>query len=281
MSTLPPAYGVAETEERILPDRYSARFFGFFSRYVRRMFRKSFHGVHLEPDSIEVLRELNGHQGPAIALGNHPGWWDPMVAVLLTREFLPDRLMLAAMDRTELERFGILRRLGIFGIEPDDPNSLPAQIEFLAGRFTERPRAVFWITPQGRFTDVRETVRLRPGAAAVAARLDPSPKVVSLAMDYCFWNDRKPELCMRVQRVEVKPREGAAPSTTDWMRAMTAAMQENQDALTAIVLQRNPDHWSPVIERRQHQSTNPVYDLWLRLRGRSGELRSHRETCER
>lgn len=281
MSTFPPASGIADTEERILPDRYSARFFVFFSRYVRRMFRKGFHGVHLEPDSIEVLRELNEHHGPAIALGNHPGWWDPMVGVLLTREYLPDRPMLAAMDRTELERFGILRRLGIFGIEPDNPKSLPAQTEFLAGRFAERPRAVFWITPQGRFTDVREPVRLRPGAAAVAARLDPSPKVVALAMDYCFWNDRKPELCMRVRRVEVEERAGVSPSTTDWMRAMTAAMQENQDTLTALVLQRNPDHWYQVIETRQHQSTNPVYDLWLRLRGRSGELRAHRESVDR
>jgi len=238
---------------------------------------KGFHGVHLEPGSIEVLRELNAHQGPAIALGNHPGWWDPMVAVLLTREFLPERPMLAAMDRTELERFGILRRLGIFGIEPDDPNSLPAQIEFLAGRFAQRPRAVFWITPQGRFTDVREPVRLRPGAAAVAARLDPSPRVVALAMDYCFWNDRKPELCMRVCRVPAEPRSGVKCSTSDWMRTMTREMQSNQDALTELALRRNPKDWVAVVDSRAHQSTNPVYDLWLRLRGRSGELRTHRQ----
>lgn len=264
-------------EGTILPDRYSARVFGLFSGSVRRMFRRSFHGVYLDPGSIEVLGALNQHRGPAIVLGNHPGWWDPLVAVLLTRRYLPDRPMLAAMDRTELERFGILRRLGIFGIDPDDAGSLPAQVEFLARRFAERPNATFWITPQGEFTDVREEIRLRPGAAAVAARIDPTPMVAALAMDYCFWNDRQPEVCLRVMPVEGKARSGVRLSTTDWMRAMTGAMRENQRMLTERVLRRNPEEWVAVIPPRKHQRTNPIYDLWLRVRGRSGGLRTRRE----
>lgn len=271
-----PADGTA-TDQRILPDRYSQRFFGFFSGSVRRMFRRGFHGVHLDPSSIEVLDELNRHAGPAIALGNHPGWWDPLVAVLLSKLYLPDRPMLAAMDRAELERFGILRRIGVFGIDPDDSESLAAQVDFLTQRFSERPNATFWITPQGEFTDVRLPIRLRPGAAAVAARLDPAPKVVALAMDYCFWNDRKPELCMRVSRVEAQARSGDRPSTTDWMRAMTGAMQDNQRLLTERVLRRNPEEWVAVIAGRTHQRTNPIYDLWLRARGRSGALRTRRD----
>jgi 1-acyl-sn-glycerol-3-phosphate acyltransferase len=263
--------------DRILADRYSARFFAIFSWYVQRMFRKNFHGVHLDPSSVQTLDRLNSHPGPAIALGNHPGWWDPLVAVLLTRLYLPDRPMLAAMDRAELERFAILRRLGIFGIDPDDPRSLQAQTEFLGRRFTERPRATFWITPQGRFTDVREDIRLRPGAAAVAARLDPEPMVVALAMDYCFWNDRKPELCMRVIPVHASARSDGPLSTTDWVRAMTSTMRENQNELTKLTIRRDPQDWLQVIAPRQHQKTNPVYDLWLRLRGRSGQLRTHRD----
>lgn len=265
----------------ILPDRYSTTFFRVFSIYVQRMFRTGFHGVHMEPESLRVLRELNAHPGPAIALGNHPGWWDPLVAVLLSRIYLPDRPMLASMDRTELERFGILRRLGIFGIDPDDSDSLSAQADFLSKRFAERPQATFWITPQGRFTDVREAVRLRPGAAAVAARMEPRPTVIALAMDYCFWNDRKPELCMRVRPVHVQPKSGTLPTTTDWVRAMTRAMQENQEALANLVIQRNPDDWAAVISRRTHQRTNPVYDLWLKLKGRSGELRTRRPKTDR
>lgn len=276
-----PSASRAVVDDRILRDRYSTRFFGFFSRYVRRMFRKGFHGVHMEPGSLTVLEELNRHDGPAIALGNHPGWWDPLVAVLLSRENLPDRPMLAAMDRAELERFGILRRIGVFGIDPDDPESLDAQVRYLGERFATEPRATFWITPQGRFTDVREPVRLRPGAAAVAARLEREPRVVALAMDYCFWNDRKPELCMRVRPVVAENRRGIRPTTADWMRAMTHAMQENQNALTELVLRRNPEDWTPVFASRRHQNTNPVYDLWLRLRGRSGELRTHRESADR
>lgn len=268
-------------EVRVLEDRYSDRFFGVFSWYVARMFRKSFHGVRIEPASIDVLRATNSHEGPVIALGNHPGWWDPLVAVLLSRVYLPSRPMLAAMDRSELERFGILRRVGVFGIEPDEPDSLPAQVDFLRTRFAERPKATFWITPQGSFTDVRRSIRLRPGAAAVASRLDSSPLVIALAMDYCFWNDRRPELCMRIVTVKADSRSSGRPSTTDWQRAMTDAMQANQDALTERVLRRNPDDWQVVLASRQHRQTNPVYDLWLRLRGRSGDLGDARSRSTR
>ncbi len=268
-------------EIRLLEDRYSDRFFSVFSWYVARMFRKSFHAVRIEPESIQLLERTNSHDGPVIILGNHPGWWDPLVAVLLSRVYLPSRPMLAAMDRAELERFGILRRVGVFGIEPDNPATLPAQVEFLRNRFVERPKATFWITPQGDFTDVRQRLRLRPGAASVASRLEPSPRVLALAMDYCFWNDRQPELFTRLMPVKAEPRSGERLTTTDWHRAMTATMQVNQDALTERVLQRNPDDWALVLESRGHQRTNPVYDLWLRLRGRSGELGSTRNRSPR
>ena len=266
-----------EPATRVLEDRYSERFFSVFSWYVRRMFRKSFHGVRLDPESVGVLQSANDHDGPLIALGNHPGWWDPLVAVLLSRVYLPDRPMLAAMDRSELERFGILRRVGVFGINPDDPQSLPAQVDFLRDRFATRPKATFWITPQGGFTDVRSPVRLRPGAASVAARLEREPAVLSLAMDYCFWNDRLPEFCMRVVRLDGPDRGADAPSTTDWHRVMTAGMQANQDTLTEKVLRRDPEEWTSVLGEKRHQRTNPIYDVWLRLRGQSGKLGDARE----
>lgn len=264
----------------VLSDRYSPRFTRMFSHYVRRMFRKNFHGVRIEPDSVSILRALNSHNGPAIVIGNHPGWWDPLVAVLLTSLYTPDRPMLVAMDAHELRRFSILRRLGVFGIDPDDTASLPLLVDYLAARFEQRPRATFWITPQGRFTDVREPIRLRPGAAAVAAKLHPAPTVVALAMDYCFWNDRRPELCLRVRRVEAEPSPGRQPTTTDWMRAMQAGMQGNQDSLTERALRRNSDDWLHALPPSRHQKTNPVYDLWLKLRGRSGELRTHRDRTD-
>ncbi|MFU8828874.1 MAG: lysophospholipid acyltransferase family protein [Phycisphaerales bacterium] len=260
-----------DTLATVLEDRYSERFFRFFASYVRRMLRRNFHGLRLDPESETLLDELNRYQGPALILGNHPSWWDPLVAIYLTDRYLKQRPMLASMDSAELERFAMFRRMGVFGIDPNDPNSLPALVRFLSIRFEQRPSATFWITPQGRFTDVREPIRLRPGAAAVASQLGSlQPMVLAFGMDYCFWTDRRPELCMRLQRVIPSTRGQNPPSTTDWFRAMTSAMNENQDRLTAMSIQKNPDQWLTLCGIDGQQRINPIYDLWLKLRGRSG-----------
>ena len=192
----------------------------------RRMFRKDFHAVRAAPGSIEALRDAAAADGPLVVLGNHVSWWDPMLAVLLTDLLLPGRAMVAAMDTDELVRFGVFRRLGVFGIRPKDPDALEPMVGYLQRVFRDEPKSVFWVTPQGEFADVRAKLRLRPGTAAVLSRLEHAGtpvRAVSMAVEYGFGVERKPELFFRVAPVaRPEPRDAeAGVTTTDWLRAMT------------------------------------------------------------
>jgi hypothetical protein len=56
------------------------------------------------------------------------------------------------------------------------------------------PDSVLWVTPEGRFTDVRTRPAIfRPGLASLVARLDTFT-LVPLAFEYTFWDERLPEI---------------------------------------------------------------------------------------
>jgi 1-acyl-sn-glycerol-3-phosphate acyltransferase len=265
----------------VLEARFSPKFFGFFAWYTRRLFGKKFSATLIERGSRAVLEHAAQHDGPVLIYANHPGWWDPLVAVLLTNELMNGRPMLAAMDRSELQRFNFMRRLGLFGIDPDDAASLQPMVGYLARSFQTEPRQTFWVTPQGHFKDVRDDLKLRPGAATTAARLSErwpphephGLRVVALAIEYTFWNEREPMCLLRAREIE-PPND--ARSTTAWQRAMTASLRDGMERLAELAIARDPAPFEPIVGG-DATKVNPVYDVWLRLRGKSGGLGERRE----
>ena len=115
-------------------------------------------------------------------------------------------------------------------------------------------------------------MRLRPGAAAVAARAGAAGAPVAagaIAVEYAFWADRKPEVFVRARRVEP-----GGPSTADWQRALTGAMRENASALASLVIARDPAPFDDLLGSGGR--IHPVYDALLRLTGRSGSIDASR-----
>jgi 1-acyl-sn-glycerol-3-phosphate acyltransferase len=239
------------------------------------MIRKKFRALRLERESAALLRSLADFNGPLILSANHVGWWDPLVMHTLHRVFMDERSMRAPMDADQLERFGLFRRLGVFGIDPDDPASLGRMGEEVGRYFAQHQHPTFWITPQGRFADVREPIVVRPGVSKLAA-LTPGVRVVALAVEYCFWTDPKPEVLVRAR--EVLP-EAEGRSTTAWQRAISDAMQENAAALAALAIGRDAARFEAVVSREGRQG-GFFYDLWLRVRGRGGGIAEARVPAE-
>jgi Acyltransferase len=233
------------------------------------MFRKSFHAFRIAAGTRKCLSQLNSHQGPVLVVMNHSSWWDPLVAMLVAQQLCPQRTGCAPMDARELAKFGMLRKLGIFGIDPDNPQSLSAMSRYVLELFAREPRGTLWITPQGRFMDVREPLSLRPGAAAIAARAS-NIRCVSLAIEYAFWVDQKPEVFTRLADITTP----TTPTTAHWHTALLAGMQSNADALATLVRSRNPAHFEHLDPRLAPRdgSINPAMDLWLRLRGKQVAL---------
>lgn len=157
-----------------------------FRYFVRRYFRRQFHGVRLGG-----AHHLASISGPLILYANHSSWWDPMVAYLLAANLLPGRKHFAPMEANALARYGVLRHLGIFPVEL---HTARGAVQFLrTGEAILRSGGVLWITPQGQFVDTRQRpLVFKPGLAALAARLGECT-VVPLAIEYTFWDERLPE----------------------------------------------------------------------------------------
>lgn len=268
----------------LIPASYSPTITKYFARWVRRMFKKSFHAVRVVPEHSDAIATLQQSDAPAIVLLSHTSWWDPLISLTLHDHHGPGREPLAPMDASQLVKFGFFKKLGIFGIQPDNPESLQAMGEYVRGRFAANPRATLWITPQGRFVDPRDPIELRPGAAALAAKT-PNVRVLALAIEYAFWTDQKPEVFLRFEPCATP---GRPDSTTAWHREFLRAMAENNARLAEAVRSRDAARFRPALgeiaaggDSDTGPATNWFYDLWLRVRGQSGRVEDRRFTGDR
>lgn len=255
-----------------IPAAYSARFSRFFGWYTRRLFNKRFAAVRLTPESGGVLEDAARRSGPLLIAMTHGSWWDPLIGLILAERFTPRRQPLAPMEHEQLAKFRFMTRLGIFGIDPDHPAALAHTTDYLLDRFRQTPETALWITPQGQFADPRAPIRLRPGLAALAARLE-GPRVITIAIELAFWTEQRPEVFLRI--ASVTP---ATTNTPGWHRAITTSMQHNADELARLVIARDPAAFVtlPLSRNAGTGGVNPVYDLWLRLRGKDPKLNARR-----
>jgi 1-acyl-sn-glycerol-3-phosphate acyltransferase len=263
----------------IVPGGFTAWFYRGFGRYVARLFKKRFHAVRIAPGGMELLRGLDGVDTPVMVLLNHSSWWDPLLCVLLGSKLVSSRSGFGPMDAKMLKKFGLFKKLGLFGVDPDEPRALKPMVAYCIERFERDAKATLWATPQGAFADVRDPIVLRPGMAAVAARASAkgiAVRVVCVSVEYAFWLEQKAEVFVRV--VEVTPRvdEGAdvgRATTARWHRALTEAMNANAAELARLVRGRDSGAFE-VLVGGGGSGTNPVYDLWRRVTGRGGGIQT-------
>ncbi|MBX3354976.1 MAG: lysophospholipid acyltransferase family protein [Phycisphaeraceae bacterium] len=256
-----------EHSGELIRGRFEPRVGAVFVWLAQRMLRKAFAAVRLEASSRAEFESLRGHHGPVIVLINHPSWWDPMVLTFLWGLFLRPRVPMAPMDARELRRFRIFTRIGVFGLDPDNPHSVRLLMAESERIWSKEAQAVLMITPQGHFTDPRQPIELRPGAALVAARR-PRVAVLAVAVEYPFWSSKKPEVLLRARRV---PNPGES-SPRKWLESMSQTMADNGAALASLTMARSARPFETLIDGERPRGP---YALWLRLTGRGSEIDSH------
>jgi len=259
---------MGESGGELIRGRFDRRVAPVFSWIAARMLRKGFAAVRLERASRVEMEAAALHDGELIIVINHPSWWDPIVLTSLQRAFLRTRPVMAPMDAAELRRFRIFSRIGVFGIDPDDPRSARLALAEVARRWAEAPETVLMVTPQGRFSDPREPIRLRPGAAMIAARCR-RPAVLAAAVEYPFWSDRRPEVLIRVRRV-ANPTHDSART---WLDAMSETMEDNRKCLAELSVARSAEPFETLIDGA---APSGPYALWLRLAGRGARVDASR-----
>jgi len=252
---MPPPDDLHEHE---LPP-FSRRLSGWFMCYVRRYFRRHFHALRVLAgrDGLPGVPDIGA--GPVIVYTNHPGWWDPLIFLLLAERCYPARINYGPIDAAALGKYRFMERIGFLGIEPGTRRGA-ARFLRMAKAANRRSDVIFWITSQGEFADPRRRpLGLRPGVAHAAAAAEHG-LIVPLAVEYPFWSERLPEALVAFGTVL---RIGDAPSRTAaaWQGVLEAELESAQERLAAAAIARDPRAFTVLASGGV--GVGRVYD-WLR-----------------
>jgi len=226
-----------------------------FRRYVRRFVRSNFNATRVVGQ--ESLLQV-GEQ-PLVVYVNHPGWWDPMAAVLLTDMLVSARKFAAPMDADALKRYPVLERLGFFGVSRE---SISGAREFLrhARSVLQDSRAALWMTPAGQFHDVRQSLPFQPGLAHLVDR-SFGGAVLPLALEYPFWNERRPELLAAFG--SVVDCSQLSEDREERTGQLESGLREVQDRLRQLAIARDPGAFTTLLDGSA--GIGGWYDIWRRM----------------
>jgi 1-acyl-sn-glycerol-3-phosphate acyltransferase len=236
--------------------RLSERHLVFFHFWFRRFFRKHMRALRIARWGTP---EDCGPR-PLVVFANHPGWWDGVAFVLLSRTLFPPRRMYVPMDRAALGRYPFMRHLGVFGVEAGTRRGAVTFLR-IARQVLSGPDRMLWINAPGRFSDVRE--RPVPIAAGLTRLPEVAPDAVflPLALDYPFWTERKAEMLCAFG----PPIEGAALAALDRdarADALAAALGATMDRLAADAITRDPARFNTLLRGRE--GMGGLFPLWRR-----------------
>ncbi len=243
--------------------RRSERLFRLFALYLHWYAGRAFHAVRVSRTGLP--RAVPGR--PLIVYSNHSSWWDPAIYILLNDKLFHDRAGFGPMDAAALGKYGVLERMGIFGVELDSPRGAALFLRTSLA-VLEQPARMLWITAEGAFTDPRSRpLALRPGLAHIARRV-PGATILPLAMEYTFWNESRPEALVRFGEPLLTDRQG---SVAEWTARLESSLAGTMDALAAESATRNPALFRPLV--RGGAGVGGIYDSWRWLRATAGGRR--------
>ena len=197
---------------------------------------------------------------PVIVFGNHPSWWDPAFYIFLCVRLFPGRAGFGPMDASALEQYGVLRKMGVFGVDQSSPRGA-AQFLTTSLRILSTPGTSLWITGEGHFTDTRQRpIRLRPGLAHLARRR-PDAVFLPLALEYAFWNESKPEALALFGLPVAAP---ADSSVAGWTAQLEQALTRAMDDLTQLSMAREAAPFVSLVHGGA--GVGGIYDLYRRGR---------------
>jgi 1-acyl-sn-glycerol-3-phosphate acyltransferase len=242
-----------DTHTWSLPKRSRTLLF-LFRLYLHWFFWRRFEGVR-----VLASAEPAAFAGrPIVVYCNHPSWWDPALLLLTIPKFFPQHRGFGPMDAASLRRYKVLRSMGVFGIEMDDPKAA-GQFLRTAKKMLREGDMCLCVTAEGAFTDPRlRPVNLRRGLAHLAKSC-PDAVFLPLALEYSFWNESKPEALMAFGAPVVVDR--ATPAS--WQGQLEQALTHTMDRLADASAARRPEAFRLVL--RGTAGVGGPYDAWRRM----------------
>jgi 1-acyl-sn-glycerol-3-phosphate acyltransferase len=238
---------------------YSPRALALFRRYLRRYFARNFNTVRVDVAEAPVSLDR-----ATVFYSNHPSWWDPIVLLYVLGGAYPEIRFFGPMDSAALERYAILRRFGLFGIEPRE-RAGAAEFVRQSRSILSQAEAALCVTAQGAFVDARaRPIRLQRGVAHLLAS-SYAAQAVPIALEYAFWLEKKPEALIRVG-----PALRVAGTDVGRIHGeLEAALERTADALAAASMARDAAAFATWIDGK-NRGVGGVYDACRRWRALAG-----------
>lgn len=231
-----------------------------FHRFLRPYLRRHFHCVVVDRERRPAL-DVAGND-PLIVYANHPSWWDPLVAQYLNRVLFDRRTFYAPIDAEALEQYKVFERLGFFGVQLSSKSGASA---FLSNsrEILGRERAALWMTPEGRFADVRDRdATLMPGLSHLCHRTE-NAYVVAVALEYAFWDERLP-ICFASLSRPVRLSEHRNRSKPEWADFLHSELRNTQERLSKLVIERSSEPFDNLLTGKR--GTGWFYDSFRRVK---------------
>ena len=177
----------------------------------------------------------------------------------MTELLFPGRRFAAPMDAEALSRYPILERLGFFPLERD---TVTGAKEFLrtSRELLNQTETILWLTPTGRFCDIREPAAFMSGLGHLVDR-DFQGTALPMAIEYTFWNERCPELLVKFGTPV------AADQLSKDRDARTAMLEQTlsqtQRSLATLAIARKADAFTTIETGRA--GIGGFYDSWRQL----------------
>ncbi|HYG34710.1 MAG TPA: lysophospholipid acyltransferase family protein [Clostridia bacterium] len=248
------------TTAATFPVRVSQPLVTWFLWYAQRYVARHFHSLRVSRATAPPVNRT----GPLVIYVNHASWWDPMTCALIARTYFRDRLSFTPIDAAALEKYKFFKRLGFF---PVDQKHRRGAAQFLrtAEAVLQDSSHVLWLTPQGRFADVRERpLGFRAGLGHLP-RLVERATFVPLAVEYAFWEEKSPEILVRFgDPISVTRAHADSLDAKGWTAVFERQMQATQEALADQVLRRDTAEFDSVLHGTA--GVGGIYDAWRRFR---------------
>ncbi|KLU06590.1 phospholipid/glycerol acyltransferase [Rhodopirellula islandica] len=248
-----------------------------FHRFLHSYLRRNFHAIAFARETelqtqFHSLAEANPEHAqasplqdgslPLIVYSNHASWWDPLLAHAINERLLAPRQFYAPIDAEALQQYKVFEKLGFFGVQSDSNRGAAQFLKTTAALF-QREHSALWVTPEGRFADVRDhEAELMPGLAHVCSKLDRG-WVLPLAMEYVFWDERLPLVLFRFGDVI------SIPTVSDWDKShwsaeLTRRLRTSQSRLAELCIQRSSEPFQNLLPGKRGASG--MYDTARRLK---------------
>lgn len=239
--------------------RISKPLLRWFSWYSRRYLRRHFNSLRVTGPALNE----ESLSRPLVVYSNHASWWDPLVGLMLSRQLLPGRSVFAPMDADALKRYGFFKRLGMFGVDQDQRRG---GVQFLrhTRAILQSSENVLWLTPQSRFADARERpVRFKSGIGHLPG-LAREISFVPVAIEYVFWEERLPEILVRIGQVYHTTWADRSVKPQWWSEFFADRMRETQDELARQAQRRETTAFQCLL--RGQSGVGGIYDRWRRFK---------------